>query len=263
MVVANRKRYEMSKKLRKVNTKKSKKKVIIIVLIVLIILGLGGYFGYKSFFGEKKKKVNVKVVDSIEKYGYSINDRDTEYYKKEFAKLKKLLNSKNIDEKEYATEVARLFVIDLYTMSSKVNKYDVGGREYFYNTKVDMYDLKVMDTIYNTMKDDTYGDRKQELPEITEVETESVKESTYRFIETVTVDPTTGQKSCREGFEISKNDNNKCVKDVDKVYVVELLMNYKEDLDYDIEASVVVAKEEDSNRWSVVEYKPELGAFED
>ena len=91
------------------------------------------------------------------------------------------------------------------------------------------------------MKDDTYGDRKQELPEITEVETESVKESTYRFIETVTVDPTTGQKSCREGFEISKNDNNKCVKDVDKVYVVELLMNYKEDLDYDIEASVVVA----------------------
>lgn len=253
----------MSKKLRKVKTKKSKKKIILIVLLALIVLGLGGYFGYRSFFSNRKKKVDVKVVDSIDKYGYSINDRDSKYYKDEFAKLKKILSSKKVDEKEYATEVARLFVIDLYTMSTKVNKYDVGGREYFYNTKVDMYDLKVMDTIYNTMKDDTYGDRKQELPEITEVVTESVEESTYRFIESVTVDPTSGEKSCRDGFEISKNNNTKCVKDVDKVYVVELTMDYKEDLDYDIEASVVIAKEENSNRWSVVEYKPELGAFKD
>ncbi len=251
----------MSKKLRKIKTKKSKKKVVLIVLIVLLVVGALGFLGYTYIFKDNKKKVNIRVVDSIDKYGYSISDKDSKYYKDEFAKLKEILKKKNVDEKEYSTMVARLFVIDLYTMSTKINKYDVGGREYFYNTRVDMYDLKVMDTIYNTMNDNTYGDRKQELPEITKVKTESVKESTYRFIEDAEVNNETNVKGCRDGFEISKNNNSKCVKDVDKVYVVELTMEYKKDLDYDTEASVVVAKEENSNRWSVVEYKPELGAF--
>ena len=253
----------MSKKLRKVNTKKSKKKLVIIIIIVLLVLGVSGFFGYKYFFVDNKKKVNIKVLDSIDKYGYSLSDRDSTYYKEEFEKLKKILNEKEINTKEYATEVARLFVIDLYTMSTKVNKYDVGGREFFNSNRVDMYDLKVMDTIYNTMSDDTYGDRKQELPEVSKVNTESVEESSYKFIEDVIVDVNTGKRSCRDGYEVSQNDSNKCVKDVEKVYVVNLTMEYKKDLDYDTEASVVVAKEETSDRWSVVEYKPELDAFSD
>ena len=253
----------MGKKLRKIKTKKkSKLKVIIIVLIILVLAGVGGYFGYNYYKSlHSKKKVDVKVLDSIENYNYSVSDRDSELFKSEYEKLKKILNEKEIDEKNYAEQVARLFVIDLYSLNSKINKYDVGGREYFYNTKVDMYDLKVMDTLYSNMEDDTYGDRKQELPTVKSITTKDINEDKYTFIEDVTVNETTNARSCREGFTISKNVNNKCVKDVDKVYVINLEWDYENDMGYDDEGSVVVAKEEGNSRWSVVEYQPKLDAF--
>ena len=253
----------MASKLRKIKPKKkSKLKVFLIVLIILVILGTGGFFGYKYYKDtlHGKKKINVKVLDSIDDYGYSISDRDSELYKSEYEKLKKILNEEEVDEKAYAEQVARLFVIDLYTLSSKINKYDVGGRNYFYNTKVDMYDLKVMDTLYSTLQDDTYGDRKQELPTVKEVTTGDIYEDTYTFIEDVIVDESTGAKSCSDGFTISKNDKSKCVKDVDKVYVINLEWNYEKSMGYDNKGSLVIAKE-DTNRWSVVEYQPKLNAF--
>ena len=252
----------MAKKLRKIKTKKNGRiKTIIIVLVLLIILGLGGYFGYKYFNSlHAKKKINVKVLDSIDNYGYSISDRDSDLFKSEYDKLKKILNEKEVNDKDYAEQVARMFIVDLYTISSKINKYDVGGREYFYNTKVDMYDLKVMDTLYSTLEDDTYGDRKQDLPTVKSITTKDINEDTYKLIEEVIVNESTGAKSCRDGLEISKNDTSKCVKDMEKVYVINIEWDYVKDMGYDDEGSVVVAKE-DGNRWSVVEYKPKLNAF--
>ena len=225
----------MSKKLRKIKTKKNKSL-------------------------HTKKKITVKVLDSIEEYGYSIKDRDSELFKKEYEELKKILNEKEIDEKKYSEQVAKMFIIDLYTINSKVNKYDVGGRDYFYNTKVDMYDSKVMDTLYSNVQDDTYGDRKQELPIVKSIELKDTSEDSYVFIDNVIVDDVTGVKSCVEGYTISKNDNTKCVKEVDKVYVINLEWDYDKDMGYDNKGSVVVAKE-DGKRWSVVEYKPKLDAF--
>ena len=252
----------MGKKLRKIKPKKSKKtKTIIIVIILLILLGVGGYFGYNYYSSlHGKKKITVKVLDSIDDYGYSVSDRDSSLFKEEYEKLKKVLNEKEIDEKAYAEQVAKLFIIDLYSINSKINKYDVGGREYFYNTKVDMFDLKVMDTIYSNLEDDTFGDRKQELPIVKSIEIKDTNEDTYRFIESVTVDPSTNARSCKDGYTVSKNDNSKCVKDVDKVYVINLEWSYETDMGYDKKGSIVVAKE-DGNRWSVVEYQPKLNAF--
>ncbi len=252
----------MGKKLRKIKPKKSKKKKIFIILMILVLLGVGGYYGYNYYNSRiAKKKVTVKVLDSIDNYGYSISDRDSALFKTEYDKLKKILNEKEIDEKAYAEEVARLFIIDLYTMSTKINKYDVGGKEFFYNTKVEMYNTKVMDTIYSLLEDDTYGDRKQELPQVKSIETKEVLEDTYRFVEDVTINPNTNTRSCDEGFEVSKNNSNKCVKEVDKAYIVKLTWDYTNDMGYDTEGSVVLAKENE-NKWSVVEYKPSLTAFD-
>ncbi len=251
----------MSKKLRKIKPKKSKKVKIIVIILILIILGVGGYFGYNYLSSSNgKKKITVKVLDSIEEYGYSIKDRDSELFKNEYEVLKKILNEKELDEKAYAEQVAKMFIIDLYSINSKINKYDVGGRDYFYNTKVDMYDLKVMDTIYSNLLDDTYGDRKQDLPEVKSIEIKDTKEDTYTFVENVIVDESTGASSCPTNFTRSKNNNSKCVKDVDKVYVINLEWDYVSDMGYDDKASVIVAKE-DGKRWSVVEYKPKLDAF--
>ncbi|MDE5888758.1 MAG: hypothetical protein K2H20_01935, partial [Bacilli bacterium] len=164
----------------------------------------------------------------MEEYGYSLSDKDSAYFKKAYENLKELLKKDEIDEKEYSTSVARLFVIDLYTLSTKVNMYDVGGSEFYFKDKKSMYEQKVMDTLYATMLDNTFGDRKQELPEVNNVETVSVEETTYKL-----------------------ND-----KEVDG-YLVKLNIGYVKDLKYDNEASVVVCKE-DGIRWSVVDFQPTL-----
>lgn len=106
--------------------------------------------------------------------------------------------------------------------------YDVGGAEYYYSDKRKMYEQKVMDTLYSTIQDDTYGGRKQELPEIKEVETVSVEDTTYKI----------GNKEVNG-------------------YLVKLKMTYVKDLKYDTEASIVVCKEE-GMRWSVVDFQPTL-----
>lgn len=163
--------------------KKKKKKNKLWILLLLVILIVGGLLFYnfklKKNNNTPKNVVTVKVVDSLDDYGYSISDKDSKYYKSEFEKLKKILKESKVDEEAYSTQVAKLFVIDLYTMSTKLNKYDVGGTEYFYKDKVEMYSKKVMDTLYSTLIDDTYGDRKQTLPEVSSVEVVSTEKTTY------------------------------------------------------------------------------------
>lgn len=221
----------MAKKVKNEKTKKkSKLKTFMIIFVILLILAGVGFGIYKSFGKEDKSKkaVVVKVLDSLDEYGYSLSDRDTKFYKSEFEKVKKILNESKVNEKEYATQLARLFAIDLYTLSSKVNKYDVGGSEFFYKDKVDMFSLKVMDTLYSTLADDTYGDRKQELPEVKSIDTVSVEETKY------------------DVGEIKKDG-----------YLVKVKWDYVKDLGYDSEASIVVCPE-DGVRWSVVDFQPTL-----
>lgn len=189
-----------------------------------------GLFAWKFVFNKpvEKKVVNVKVLDSLDEYGYSLSDKDSKYFKKEYEELKKILNEDKVDEKAYATQVAKLFTIDLYTLSTKINKYDVGGFEYYYDTKKDMFEQKVIDTLYSTLLDDTYGDRKQVLPEVTSVTVVSSEEIKYKLGDS----------------EVNG-------------YLVKLEMTYDSDMGYDNEASVVVCKE-NGIRWSVVDFQPTL-----
>ena len=105
---------------RKVKTEKTKKKsklkVFMLIIFVLLILAGVGFLIFKSLNKEEKVKeaVKVTVVDSLDDYGYSLSDRDTKFYKSEYEVLKKILNENKVNEKEYATQVARLFAIDLY-----------------------------------------------------------------------------------------------------------------------------------------------------
>jgi len=222
---------------RKILTEKEKKKKrrkrLIVILFILLVLGGLGFVLYKYVYkAQHKTATEVKIVDSLDEYGYTLSDRDSDYYKSEFEKLKQILISSEVDEEAYATQVAKMFVIDLYTMSTKINKYDVGGNEFFYidedDNKKEMYEQKVMDTLYETMLDDTYSDREQDLPEVKEVIVNSTEKTTYKV-----------------GDE-EKNG-----------YLVKMTITYEEDMGYDDEASVVVVKE-DSGRMSVVDFQPTL-----
>lgn len=209
-------------------TKKKKKRIIIIIILAIVLI-VGGIFIFKHFSQETSSTaIEVKVLDSIEEYGYTLSDKDSKLYKDEYEKLKDILLADKIDEKEYATQVAKMFVIDLYSLSTKMNKYDIGGNEFFFADKKKMYETKVMDTIYSTLQDDTYGDRKQELPLVTSVNVESVEETKYTL------------------------NNNKI-----DAYLIKLTWEYEKDLQYDNKASIVIAQEE-GMRFSVVDYQPTL-----
>lgn len=208
--------------------KKSKVKVLLISLVVVFLLVGSGFALWKFVFNaDDKVKQEMKEIDKLENYGYVLMDTDTKYFKSEFANLKEIVKSDNVDSKSYSTQVAKMFVIDLYTINTKVNKYDIGGAEYYHVDKKNMFEQKVMDTLYSSLLDNTFGDRKQELPEVSGVEVVSTKEGTFTL-----------------------ND-----KKVDS-YEVVLTISYVKDLGYDKKVSVVVVQENDTNRWSVVESKP-------
>ena len=220
----------MARKIDTEQSKAKKRKKIIFIILGIIILVIAGILVYKFVFNKDDNKtiVPIKVLDSNDEYGYTLSDKDSKLYKDEYNKLKELLKGKEVDEKQYSELVARLYIIDLYTLSTKINKYDVGGNEYYYADKKSMFETKVMDTLYSTMLDDTYGDRKQELPEVSSVETISNELTTYTLGE-----------------------------DEVDAYMVKLKWTYKTDMGYDTEGTVVICKE-NGVRWSVVDFQPTL-----
>ena len=219
----------MARKIRTEQEKKrSRKRALIIILVLLVVISIGAALIIKVFKDDPKQVVKVNVLKQNDKYGYTLTDNDSDYFKDEFDKLIKIIDNDPVNEEEYATQVARMFTIDLFTMSTKINKYDIGGYEYYHSTKKDVFEKKVIYGLYETLLDNTYGDRNQELPEISNVETVSTEKTTYKL------------------------DTN----EVDG-YLVKLKMTYQKDLDYPEEASIVVCKE-DNGRWSVVDFQPTL-----
>ena len=211
--------------------KKSKIKGFLITLLVIALIAGGGFLGWKLLTKEPTKKPAQAIVelDNLKEYDYALTDRDSEYFKKEYEVLKEIVNADDIDMEQYTSQVAKMFVIDLYTMNSKVNKYDIGGVEYYHKDKVEMYENKVIDTLYYTLLDNTYGDRTQELPEVNNVEVLSNTEGTYKL-----------------------GDNTV------KAYVITLNISYVKDMGYDKEATVTICQEGDTVRWSVVDIQAKI-----
>lgn len=201
--------------------KKYKKilKLIILIIIIIAILILS-----KIFFGKEKVKNNVKVIDSIVDFSYTLDERDTKLMKDTYEELKKVLKEKDINYEEYAKVLSKLFVIDLFTMENKINKYDIACLEYVYPDNLNNFKLNVEDTLYKLLEDNTYGKRKQNLPIVSKIEVTNIEKSSYTI-----------------------NEEN-----VDS-YVVNLNWEYVTDLGYDKSATLTLVKKE--NKLYVVEYK--------
>lgn len=202
---------------------KKKYKRLIILFVVIALLAIGCFLIFKML---KKDDVqeNVNVVDSISEYGYNLDDRDTELMKSTYEELKNILNSDEIDYEKYADTLARLFVIDLFTMNNKINKYDVGGTEYVYPDAIENFKLNVEDTIYKHMENNSSGKRKQNLPEVSSIDVLSTEVGEYTIGDTDTFD----------------------------AYIVDLAWEYASDLGYDDNATVTLVKMEE--KLYVVEY---------
>jgi len=210
----------------------TKKAIIFFCIIVAVFICVGILVYVILPHDTVKKPKEKKEVSSIKDYGYVLTDKDTALFKTEYEELKKNLNSKTVNEEEYAKSVAKLFVIDLYTITNKVNKYDVGGTEFFHPAYVDNYMTKVKDSLYKYVQDDSEGKRVQSLPEVVSINIKSCDENKYVI---------KGQK------------DNKSTKDVDEStpdvelpgYKIELNWTYEKDYGYDTKGVIYVAKVDD------------------
>ena len=151
-----------------------------IIVGVLAIAGIIGFIWYKNNKPKEEKPIEVKILNSIDEYGITLSDMDSQLYKEEYETLKKNLLSDKINYKEYAESISKLFVIDLYSLSTKINKYDVGGSELVYPPILENYKVNVEDTLYKYLEDNSKGTRKQQLPTVKSVTVKTIKEEKYK-----------------------------------------------------------------------------------
>ncbi len=195
------------KKKRKLNVKR-----IAIVIILLILIIAGGILALGKLTHKETKTKEVKEVANIEAYGYTLKDSATAYYKKLFKELEKTLNEKEVDEEKYASLVAQMFVADFFNLDNKISKNDVGGKEFVYSNYQNDFEKYAMDSMYKSVESDVYGERDQTLPEVTNVTVTKVKNESYKYGENTD----------------------------DKAYIYNFKTEYKEDLGYQTEGSLIL-----------------------
>lgn len=186
----------------------SLKRIIgLIILLLIIVVGI-----YAVLIVLPNSDINSlpKEVEKI-KFDYVLYQRDKAIYKEIFNELKEELNKQSIDYEKYAEYISKLFVIDLYTLSNKISKDDIGGVQFVKDSIKENFILNVSSTMYKYIGMDN-GD----LPEVISVELIGVKEYTYVI----------GDKDY-EGYEVN------------------LKWDYKKDLGYDNEGIIYVVRDKD------------------
>ena len=191
--------------------KKSRK--IIISLIVIILIAIIGLIVYKMVFNDSQKE--VKIIKRIKDYDYNLKENETELYKTEFNELDKILSKKNVDYEEYAKSIAKLFIIDFYTLNNKLSKNDIGGTEFIKEDMRDNFIEEARSTFYKYVE--VIDGRTQELPEVSNITDVSVEKAEFKYSDK-TID--------------------------ENAYKVSISWDYVEDLGYEKEASMIIVKQD-------------------
>ncbi len=152
--------------------------IIVFVMIGVLLFGFLGYRVYNDFFNKPDAK---KEIESIGLYGYSLHDRDSSAYKDTFKELNKALSTNNIDYKNYATLVSKLFIMDLFTLDNKLGSTDIGGLQFIHKDLKENFKENMGDTIYKYVEINIDGKRTQELPVVKEVTVSDVLETKYTY----------------------------------------------------------------------------------
>ena len=200
---------------------KKKVKVILVLAIILIIAGLA-FLAYESF--KPKATKTATVENEIKDYGYTLKSTRNDRYKKMFQELQDILSKKKVDEEAYVEQISKMFIMDFYTLNDKLANTDVGGIDFVHTNAKTNFLEKAEDTVYKYVENDIYGNREQQLPEVTEVTVENVENIEYTI-----------------GTDFTD----------DSAYQVEVSLKYKEDMDYPTKATLIFVHED--NKLSLVE----------
>lgn len=166
------------------NKKLSLKKIyyfvsVVLVIVIILVIGIKVYFDF--FRNDEKQTQTRENLDTLEIYGYTLDDEDTELYKTYFNELKKVLSEEEIDEEKYASLLVQLFIVDVYNLDNKLTSTDIGGLEYIHADMVENFKINLGDTMYNTIESNLYGDRTQVLPIVSNVNIDGIEEYTYQY----------------------------------------------------------------------------------
>lgn len=192
--------------------KRKLKKSVKLVLIIFVILFIVGIVWVAKPFHTTKEKQNVKVEDTLEDYGYVLNENETAYYKELFKELKSELSKDEVDEEAYATLVAKLFLADFFNLDNKITKNDIGGVQFVYEDYQDDFSKYAVESIYHYVKSNIYKKRDQELPVVTSVEISGIEETSFEY-----------------GDEVDE-----------KAYTLKYVITYEKDLGYQEEGEMIL-----------------------
>ena len=161
---------------------KKKVKIFLVLILLLIIGGIGAYVAY-NYLNAPKKTKEVKVIEEVKDYGYKLKDNKTETYKTMFKELKEILNKEPLDEEKYVKKISEMFIYDFYSLEDKLNASDVGGVDFVYSEVLENYLQTAQNTYYKYVENNLYGDRKQNLPIVDNIEIANVEQKEYKYKE--------------------------------------------------------------------------------
>lgn len=190
--------------------KKQIKKSVLMIIILTILISIGLYF---LLFSKSTGGLLVRSKDKTSKFDYTLDKDNTNLMKENFKELKDILANDNINYEDYAKTLAKLFIIDLYTIDNKKSMYDVGSLEYVYDKE--NFKTRCQNTLYKGLNDKSIR-----------------KNNEYPIVESINIDSF-------ENGEFTYNDNKY------ESYEITLSWDYKKDLGYDKKGKVTIIKIED------------------
>ena len=192
-----------------------KKPIIIAILLLLVIIGASVYFIF--FNKEETEVIEVKNVDTIEGYGYTLSENATEYYKSLFQELKDVLSEDDVDEEAYAELVVKLFLADFFNLDNKISNSDVGGLQFVYEDFREDFTSLASTSMYKHVESNVYGDRDQDLPIVSSVLAEKQDNQSFTY-----------------GDNVDEN-----------AYVYNFTITYEEDMGYQEEGTITLIHSND------------------
>ena len=196
------------------------KKFILIILFMILIYSVGGIYYIEYVYKDNNEPV-VKNLAEIEGYPYSLNSNASKLYKDEFNILKDNLEN-NYNEEEYIKSISKLYIIDLYSLKNKLNKYDINV-DFIYPDIVSNYRLNIENTLYKYLENNSDGNRNQELPVVSNVIIDEILDEKYSL----------------------NKENVPCKK-------VKVTIEYENDLGYDKSGTITLVKQD--KYYYIVEY---------
>lgn len=207
--------------MRKVLNKNKLFYFVMISLILVVIIIIGVKFTLEFLVKDDKNVVTKKELDSLELYGYTLDDYDSDLYKEYFNDLKNTLNNKEVNYENYAKEIVKLFVSDFYTLDNKLTSSDIGGVEFIPSDMVENFKMHAGDTMYNHVKTNIYGDRVQKLPIVKSVEVTNIENITYTYKDKeYSAYKVSARWEYQEDLGYKNNEIFTLIKDNNKLYIV-------------------------------------------